>query len=77
MLVNELFIPLSKHFIVISSEKELFEIGLRVMLALTKSNAMAKKKRIHFGQFSGGSSIFLLLTLESLLQLLFNVTWLS
>ena len=44
MLIIRLFNPLSKNFIVISSEKEeLLEILLPTLLALTKSNALAGK----------------------------------
>ena len=78
MLVIQLFNPLSKHFIIFSSEKEeLLEILLLILLALMKSNVLVGKIGYTLDNFQEALPIFLLLTLEPLLQLLINVTWLS
>ena len=78
MLVIRLFDPHSKHFIVFSSVKEkLLEIRLHILLALTKSNALAGKIGYTLENFIVAVPIFLLLTLDPFLQLLINIIWLS
>ena len=51
-------------------------ISLLILLALTKSNVLAVKIGYTLDNFQEAVPIFLLLTLEPLLQLLINVTWL-
>ena len=54
--------------------EELLEIWLLILLALMKSNALAGKIGYTLDNFKEAVPIFLLLTLEPLLQLLINVT---
>ena len=76
MLVIRLFNLLSKHFIIFSSEKEeLHKILLFDLLALTKTNAVVGKIGYTLDNFQKAVPIFLLLTLEPLLQLFINATW--